>query len=76
MIDFTDEIDTLESVISSLEAAMTDIQDTPYHSYMAQSWELDLEEIKSRLEELYDLQDEQWTREMKQQNIEFEESVL
>lgn len=76
MIDFTDEIDTLESVISSLEAAMADIQDTPYHSYMAQSWELDLEEIKSRLEELYDLQDEQWTREMKQQNIEFEESVL
>lgn len=76
MIDFTDEIDTLESVISSLEAAMTDIQDAPYHSYMAQSWELDLEEIKSRLEELYDLQDEQWTREMKQQNIEFEESVL
>lgn len=76
MSDFTDEIDTLEGVISSLEAAMIDIQDTPYHSYMAQSWELDLQEIKSRLEELYDLQDEQWTKEMKHQNIEFEGSVL
>lgn len=76
MIDFENEIEILENVLSNLESAIGEIQDTPYHSYMAQGWETDLEEIKSRLEELYDLQDEQWTREMKQQNIEFESGVL
>lgn len=76
MSDFTDEIDTLEGVIANLEAAMIDIQDTPYHSYLAQGWEMDLEEIKSRLEELYDLQNEQWSLETKQQNMEYESGVL
>ena len=76
MIDFEDEIDVLESVLSNIEAAIGDIQDSPYHSYLAQSWELDKEEIQSRLDELYAMQDEQFAREMKELNIEFEEARL
>jgi hypothetical protein len=76
MIDFEDEIETLENVLSNIEAAIGDIQDSPYHSYLAQSWELDKEEIQSRLDELYAMQDEQFAREMKELNIEFEEARL
>lgn len=76
MIDYENEIDVLESALGYLEMAIGDIQDSPYHSYLAQSWELDKDEIQARLEELYDIQNEQWTKEMKQQNIEFEEVRL
>ena len=76
MIDIEKEIDVLESVLGDIESAIRDIQDTSYHSYLAQSWELDVEEIKSRLEELYEQQNEYWAKEMKEQNIEFEEMRL
>ena len=74
-MDYQDEIDVLESVLSNLEAARIDVQDTPYHSYLADSWELDIDEIKTRLEELYDLQDEQMRKELQQQNREYEREV-
>jgi hypothetical protein len=73
MKDFEDEIEVLESVLSNIEAAIGDVQDSPYHSYLAQSWELDKEEIQSRLDELYAIQDEQFAREMKEQNLQYEE---
>ena len=76
MIDFEDEIEVLESVLSNIEAAIGDVQDSPYHSYLAQSWELDKEEIQSRLDELYAIQDEQFAREMKEQNLQYEEVRL
>ncbi len=76
MKDFEDEIEVLESVLSNIEAAIGDVQDSPYHSYLAQSWELDKEEIQSRLDELYAMQDEQFTREMKELNLQYEEVRL
>lgn len=75
-MDFEEEIDVLENVLSNLEAAIGDIQDSPYHNYLAQSWELDLEEIRSRLEELYELQNDEWKKEMQIQNSEYERNVL
>jgi hypothetical protein len=76
MKDFEDEIEVLESVLSNIEAAIGDVQDSPYHSYLAQSWELDKEEIQSRLDELYAIQDEQFAREMKELNLQYEEVRL
>lgn len=76
MRDLEEEIDVLESALSNLEAAIGDIQDSPYHNYLAQSWELDLEEIQARLNELYDLQNEEWKKEMQIANFEYERSVI
>lgn len=76
MLDFENEIEVLENVLSNIEAAIGDVKDSPYHSYMAQGWEFDKQEIESRLEELYELQNDQWAREMKEQNIQYERSVL
>lgn len=73
MLDYESEIDVLENVLSNIEAAIGDVKDSPYHSYMAQSWELDKQEIESRLEELYELQNDQWTREMKEQKLQYQE---
>lgn len=75
-MDYEHEIDILESVLSSLETAIGEVQDTPYHSYLAQSWEIDKDEIEARLEELYAIQNEQWTKEMQEQNREYEEAKL
>lgn len=76
MLDFENEIEVLENVLSNIEAAIGDIKDSPYHSYMAQSWELDKQEIESRLEELYELQNDQWSREMKEQNLQYQEARI
>lgn len=75
-MDYEHEIDVLESVLSSLETAIGEVQDTPYHSYLAQSWEIDKDEITARLDELYAIQNEQWTKEMQEQNREYEGSRL
>ena len=76
MIDIENEIDVLESVLGDIEAAIRGVQDTPYHSNLAHSWELDVEDIKARLEELYERQNDYWAKEMREQNIEFEEMRL
>ena len=76
MLDFEDEIDLLESLLGNLEAARIDALETEYHLHLADSLELDIAEVQDRLEELYDLQNEQWKKELKEQNFLFEESVL
>lgn len=73
-IDVEAEIDVLESLLSNLESARLDALETSYYQYLASSLELDMEEIKSRLEELYEIQDNQWTKEMQEQNREYEEA--
>lgn len=75
-IDVEAEIDVLESLLSNLESARLDALETSYYQYLASSLELDMEEIKSRLEELYEIQDNQWTKEMQEQNREYEEAKL
>lgn len=75
-IDVEDEVDLLESLLRHLEIAKTEALQTEYHQYMANSLELDIEEIQARLDELYEMQNEQWTKDMQQQNIEYEEMRL
>lgn len=75
-VDYEEEIDVLESALSNLESAIGDVQDSPYHSYLAESWELDKEEIQSRLDELYELQNDQWEAERKEMNMEYEGARL
>lgn len=72
-MDIENEIEILESALGYLEMAIGDITDSPYHSYLAESWGLDVEELRSRLDELYEIQNDYWLQEMKQQNIDFEE---
>lgn len=75
-MDFENEIETLESTLSFLESAMVEVADSPYHSYLYNTWELDATEIKSRLEELYEIQNKQWEEENKQQENEYWEAVI
>ena len=70
------EIDCLESLLGNLESARLDAMESSYHQYIAQSLELDIEDIKTKLEELYAIQDKQWTKEMQEQNREYEGSRL
>ena len=75
-MNFEDEIDVLEDVLSNLESAILSVQDSPYHSYLAQSWELDKSEIESRLDKLHSKQSEQWRKEQRQEELDYERSVL
>ena len=75
-MDFENEIEVLESTLEYLESAIVEVADSPYHSYLSNTWELDATEIKARLEELYELQNDQWAKEMQEQNFEYERSVL
>lgn len=75
-MNFEDEIDCLESVLSDLKSAIRNVQDSPYLSYMASSLKLDMNEVRNRLDELYELQNNQWKKEMQQQNFEYESGCL
>lgn len=75
-MDFENEIETLESTLSFLESTMVEVADSPYHSYLYNTWELDATEIKSRLEELYEIQNKQWEEENKQQENEYWGAVI
>lgn len=75
-MDFEAEIDSLETVLSSLNQAVESITDVPYYNYLVSEWELDIEEIQNRLDELYAIQDEQWEQEIKHQHYEYERQVL
>lgn len=70
------EIDCLESLLGNLESARLDAMESSYHQYIAQSLELDIEDIKTRLDELYAIQDNYWTKEMQEQNRQYEEDKL
>lgn len=76
MLDFSEEIDRLESLLSSLEDAQQNALKTEYYSYMATSLELDIDEIKARLDELYPLQEEIWQGETKEQNLQYQEARI
>lgn len=75
-IDIQDEINLLEETKSYLEMAIDDIEDSPYHSHLAGSWQDDLNDMQQRLEELYEMQNEQYDTEMRQLNKEYEENRI
>ena len=74
-LDVEDEIDILETVIDDLESAIRNVSDSPYHSYLANTWELDLAELKSRLDTLYEKQNEIWEKELQEQNLQYLKEV-
>jgi hypothetical protein len=75
-MNFEDEIDTLESTLSFLESAMREVAESPYHGHLYNTWELDATDIKSRLEELYEIQNKQWEEENKQEENEYWGAVI
>lgn len=76
MYDVEQEIEVLESVLSSLESMVGEFHDSPYFSYLKGSYEDDIYDIQQRLEELYEIQNDYWAREMREQNRQFEGSRL
>ena len=75
-IDLEEEIDHLESVLSNLESTVGELQDVPYFEHLKGAYEDDMHEIQQRLDELYELQNEQYDTEMRQLNKEYEEARL
>lgn len=75
-MEIENEIELLESTLSYLESAMAEVADSSYFSHLSNSWELDAEQIRSQLEELYSMQNEMWARELKAQNFDYERSVI
>ena len=75
-MNFEDEIENLESLISNLEAARLDALQSEYHQHLASSLEIDIDDVQERLSELYAMQDELWKQELQQQNFEYEREVL
>ena len=76
MLDYESEIDALESVLSNLESTVGELQDVPYFEHLKGAYEDDIFEIQQRLDELYEMQNEQYDAEMRQLNKEFEGSRL
>ena len=76
MYDIEEEIDVLESALSHLSSALEECLESPYHKYLANSLEVDIDEIKARLEELYEIQNSYWAAENKQQISEYWGEVL
>lgn len=75
-MNFEDEIDLLESLLGNLEAARIDALETEYHQHLASSLELDIADVQARLDELYELQNECWSKEQKEQEFLYRESAL
>ena len=74
--DVENEIEVLESLLSNLTDAMADSLESPYHKHLANSIEVDIEDVKARLDELYSEQNAMWAAETRQQNIEYERSIM
>ena len=74
MMDYEEEIDHLESALSNLESAIGELQDVSYFEHLKGAYEDDVYEIQQRLEELYEMQNEQYDAEMREQNRLYEES--
>ena len=76
MIDYESEIESLESVLSHLNDVIGELQDVPYFNHLIGVYEDNTSEIQQRLDELYELQNEQYDVEMRYQNRQYEESRL
>jgi hypothetical protein len=74
--DFESEIEILEEILSDLERAKQGSLESPYHKHLAESIDVDIEEINARLEELYHIQEMYWAEEKTYLNKEYERMVL
>lgn len=76
MFDYESEIELLESVLSHLNDVIGELQDVPYFDHLKDAYEDNTNEIQQRLDELYELQNEQYDTEMRYQNRQYEEMRL
>lgn len=60
-----EEIELIESTISYLELAISELNENPYFKYKIASLEDDIYELKERLHELEEIQDREWSKETK-----------
>lgn len=76
VLDYESEINAIESAMSSLSDVISEIRDCPYFDYLIGGYEDDLNDMQQRLDELYEMQNEQYDTEMRQLNKEYEEARL
>jgi HEPN domain-containing protein len=70
------EIAVLENILSDLERLKGEYSDSMYFACYADHYDDDITEIKAKLEELQEIENNYWAREMRALNVEFERSVL
>ena len=73
-MDATEEIELIESIISDLESAISELQEVPYFRYKIDSWEEDIIELRERLDELEELQSREWQEEQRYLKSEYWQS--
>ena len=71
-----EEIEVIESIISNIESAISEVRHCEYFEEKISCWEDDLRELNERLEELQTIQNEEWQQEMDWQNREYERMRL
>lgn len=57
-----EEIELIETTISYLESAISELKENPYFRYKIDSLEEDIYELKERLYELEEIQAREWSR--------------
>lgn len=60
-----DEIEIIETTISYLESAISELQQCSYFGHKIDSLREDISELEERLSELETLQDKEWSNETK-----------
>ena len=60
-----EEIELIETTISYLESAISELKENPYFRYKIEGLEEDIYELKERLYELEEIQEREWSREIK-----------
>ena len=71
-----EEIELIETTISYLESAISELKENPYFRYKIASLEDDICELKERLCELEEIQVREWGREIKDLEHEYWQDQL
>ena len=75
-IDFTDEIELLETTLGYMKDAIGNLEDVPYYKYLKDRWEDDIKEVQERLDELHNMQNNQWEEERRHEINEYWGNVI
>ena len=76
MMDYEDEIELLETTLKYMEDAVDEIKDVPYYKSLADRWEDDIKEVQERLDELHNMQNNQWEEERRHEINEYWGNVI
>lgn len=66
-----EEIELIETTISYLESAINEIQYSEYFSYKAEIYREEIRELEEKLDELEQIQCEEWGKELKELEHEY-----